>query len=90
MVMPFTTIRNFGEVLFARSNAPAADQARLAAVVEIAQTVFGDDEDGLTLFMNRPNLALGGVSPISEILRSDEGAEHVKRVLQTVIDGHPA
>lgn len=67
----------------------AADESdrlyRLARVMALAAGVFGSDEKG-TLWLRRPNRALGGDAPLS-LLDTDLGARQVEDTLGRVAHG---
>lgn len=61
---------------------------RMARLVAQARRVFRSDE-GVARWFNKPNRALGGVSPL-EYASTPIGAEEVERVLERILDGGPA
>ncbi len=52
---------------------------RLASIIALVEEAFGNKEKGRA-WLNRPNRALGGVTPL-QILDTDVGTEEVKKVL---------
>jgi len=61
---------------------------RMARLVAQARRVFRSEE-GVARWFNKPNRALGGVSPL-EYASTPIGAEEVERVLERILGGGPA